>query len=287
MTRILVRLVVLSILLLMAPACAGTKVETNYLQSTSLGRRVRFQVLLPPSYDTGTRYPVLWLLHGYGGDDATWLTQTSVQRLAARYQMIIVLPPGGRSFYADSPIRPDAAYETFLVEELHRAVTQRYAVDTLREAIAGASMGGYGAAVLSLRHPGRFRFAGLVIPALSVPDSLTKADSLFAPWLPPVLDSVFGAPSTSNRATHDPFILLRAAPPAGLPYFYVAPALEDRFPSYLPLTRQWVAILEQQGSHYEYHELPFGHESAALEAALPSLLASCWRVLSQPRKSPT
>lgn len=281
-TRILPWLVVLSILLLTVPSCARTKVETNYLESTILGRRVRFQVLLPPTYDPHTPAPVLWLLHGYGGDDATWLNQTSVQRQAARYRMIIVMPAAGGSFYADSPTIPNAAYETFLLQELHHTVTQRYNVDTLREAVAGASMGGYGAAVLALRHPGRFRFAGLVIPGLSIPDSLTRADSLFAPWLLPVLDSAFGPPGTATRAAHDPFVLLSRASRDSLPYFYVAPARADQFPSYLPLTRNWVAILRQKGAAHEYHELPFGHEGAALEAALPSLLASCWRVLGQP-----
>jgi S-formylglutathione hydrolase FrmB len=262
------------------PGCARPKVETNYLESSSLGGRVRFQVLLPSSYDSRNRYPVLWLLHGYGGDDSTWLKQTSLQRLARRYQMIIVMPQGGRSFYANSPVRADAAYETFLMEELHRAVIQRYQIDTLREAVAGASMGGYGAAVLSLRFPGRFRFAGLVIPALSLPDSLTPADSAYAPWLVPVLDSTFGPHSTANRASHDPFLLLRDAGQTTLPYFYVAAAKADPFPSYLPLTRRWVQLLGQRDARHEYRELPFGHEPAALEAALPSLLESCWRALT-------
>jgi S-formylglutathione hydrolase FrmB len=201
---------------------------------------------------------------------------TDLVRYAARYPIIIVMPAAEHSFYVNSPITHNAEYETFITQELHAAVVTRFGVDTTREAIAGASMGGYGAAVLALRHPARYRFAGLMIPALSVPDSLQKADTAFASWGIPAIDTAFGPAPSTHRTAHDPFLLLRTSQAATLPYFYVTAAQADPFPSFLPFTRQWVEALRLLGGRYEYHEMPVGHDDAAVDAALPELLGRCW-----------
>ena len=266
---------------------AQERLRSEYLTSASLGRQVRFQVLLPAAYDSSTPYPVLWLLHGYGGSDSSWVALTHLERHAARYPMIIVMPAVQHSFYVNSPVTPNAEYETFIEQELHAAVVTRFAVDTTREAIAGVSMGGYGAAMLALRYPARYRFAGLMIPAISVPDSLQKADTAFAYWAIPALDTAFGPAPSAHRATHDPFLLLHTAQPTALPYFYVTVAQADPFPSFLPYTRKWVEALRRLGVPYEYHEMPGGHDEAAVDAALPNLLKRCWVELTTLRHGAT
>jgi S-formylglutathione hydrolase FrmB len=186
--------------------------------------------------------------------------------------MIVVMPAAPHSFYVNSAVAAHAKYETFIVQELHEVVAHRFAVDTLREAIAGASMGGYGAAVLALRYPARYRFAGLIIPALSVPDSISKADSAFAPWAIPAVDTAFGPYPSPHRQNHDPFYLLLHTAPASLPYFYVSVAEGDEFPSFVSMSRAWTNALRTLKAPYEYHEMPGGHNDVTADAALAPLV---------------
>jgi S-formylglutathione hydrolase FrmB len=267
-------------------ASAQGRVRTEYLESQALGGRARFHVLLPTGYDSTGSYPVLWLLHGLGGDDSTWLRHSEVERYTLRYPMIVVLPAAHHSFYVNSPVVPNAGYETFITQELHAAVAQRFAVDTSREAIAGASMGGYGAAVLALRYPDRYRFAGLIMPVLALPDSMWRGDTVAAAWAVPLVDTAFGPSPSRHRDTHDPFQLLRAADSGSLPYFYVTVAQADDLPSSVPMSRRWTDALRALNVAYEYHEMPGGHDLATGDAALPGLLARCWLVITMPRRSP-
>jgi len=193
------------------------------------------------------------------------------------------MPGAPRSFFVNSALKTTAAYETFITSELHEVIAQRFAADTTREAVAGASMGGYGAAMLALRYPNRYRFAGLVIPALSVPDSISAADSAFAPWAIPFVDSAFGYPPNVHRMTHDPFLLIRQAVASPAPYFYIVAAEGDEFPSFLGITREWVRSLQAANVPYEYHELPGHHDERMLDIALPGLLAHAWITLTSLR----
>jgi pimeloyl-ACP methyl ester carboxylesterase len=142
--------------------------------------------VLPEGYDSAFRYPVLWLLHGHGGDETDWLRETELTR----------------DFYVDSQVDSASRYEDFVVRDLHDDVVRRYAVDTLREGIAGLSMGGYGAPMLALRHPRRSRFAGVLSGALWVPSPLEREDTLGVGLLPAV-DSAFGPEPNPHRRAHD------------------------------------------------------------------------------------
>jgi len=63
-----------------------------------------YNVVLPPDYQRSntTRYPVLYLLHGFGGHYSDWITRTNTADYAARYRMIVVMPEGNNSWYTDS-----------------------------------------------------------------------------------------------------------------------------------------------------------------------------------------
>jgi len=173
-------------------------------------------------------------------DETDWLRQTDLTRELQRYPIVVVLPSVRNSFYVNSWADPTSRYEDFVVRDLHEAVVRRYRVDTLREGIAGLSMGGYGALMLALRHPRRFRFAGALSGALSVPSPLEREDTLGVGLLP-AIDSAFGPEPNPHRRTHDPFVLFRRTPTA-----------------------------------YEYHEVPGGHDWRVWGSALPSLLSRFW-----------
>lgn len=138
------------------------QVETNMIPSIVMNNLVPVDVILPNSYDHGPRsFPVLYLLHGATDNESKWLRSTSVGALADAYEIIVVCPSAGLSWYFDSPVNPKLQYETFVSRELVEAVDQRYRTraDHNHRAIAGNSMGGHGALFLAIRHPEIFGIA--------------------------------------------------------------------------------------------------------------------------------
>ena len=103
-------------------------------------------------------WPVLYLLHGLSDDHTVWCRRTSIERYAAELPVVVAMPDGHRSFYCNASAPGGCAYEDHIVkdvvgfvERVFPAVRQRRA-----RAIAGLSMGGYGAIMLALRHPETF-----------------------------------------------------------------------------------------------------------------------------------
>jgi S-formylglutathione hydrolase FrmB len=142
------------------------------------GRDIEFNVLLPPGYDdrhNNRRYPVLYLLHGglsadcaEGGCQDEWLdprfldTVAFTEGLPAAQHAIVVTPTTGAiGFYVDWP-DGSRRWETFHVSVLVPHVDARYRTipDRAHRAVAGLSMGGYGAAHYAARHPDVFSVAG-------------------------------------------------------------------------------------------------------------------------------
>jgi putative tributyrin esterase len=265
---------------------AGGSVRPDTIVAPSLGHRAVYMVVLPEGYDSTSRYPLLWLLHGYGGDETDWLRLTELTRDLQRYPIIVVLPGVGNSFYVNSRAAPGSRYEDFIVGDLHRDVVRRYAVDTLREGIAGLSMGGYGALMLALRYPRRFHFAGVLSGALSVPSPLEREDTLAVSLLP-AIDSAFGPEPNPHRRAHDPFVLLRRTPAVSLPYLFFLIGTGDQFSTFLPRNRAFTDSLRAYGARYEYHEVPGGHDWRVWGGALPALLARFWiEVTPRPGRAP-
>ena len=88
--------------------------------------------------------------------------------------MIVVLPNGGRSFFVNAAGLPDARYEDVVARDLVEYVDSHYRTLATREsrAIAGISMGGFGSALIALRHPDLFGTAG----PLSAPLASARAE---------------------------------------------------------------------------------------------------------------
>ena len=127
--------------------------------SAVTGTRRVANVYLPPGYSTARKYPVLYLLHGIGGDETEWLRFASpnvvldnliVDGKAA--PMIAVLPNGraaaddraGQDPFAPEKVAAFARFERDLLDHLIPAVQAKYSTFTDREhrALAGLSMGG-------------------------------------------------------------------------------------------------------------------------------------------------
>ena len=101
-------------------------------------------------------WPCLWLLHGLSDDHTIWQRRTSIERYAEEAGIAVVMPNAHRSFYSDMVYGGN--YWTHLTEELPALMRSFFPLSARREdnAVAGLSMGGYGAAKWLLRHPQRF-----------------------------------------------------------------------------------------------------------------------------------
>lgn len=138
-------------------AIPSGKLEMIEYESKTVGTTRRMQVYTPPNYSKDTKYPVLYLLHGIGGDETEWQRFASpgvmLDNLIADGKAVpmIVVMPNGRA-QKDDRARGDvfrsapafAVFEKDLLEDVIPAIETKYSVDTSREkrAIAGLSMGG-------------------------------------------------------------------------------------------------------------------------------------------------
>jgi diacylglycerol O-acyltransferase/trehalose O-mycolyltransferase len=137
-------------------------------------------VLLPSDYASSPsrRYPVLYLLHGLNYNENTWLDLSDVEKFTAGFTgakaAIVVMPDGGpQGWYTDWPDGKEQ-WETYHLMHLVPAIDARFRTlaDRAHRAIAGFSMGGYGALLYAARHPDTFGAAGgfSAISHITIPD---------------------------------------------------------------------------------------------------------------------
>lgn len=152
-----------------------------WYDSPQLGLKRRMSIYTPPGYDKGKAYPVLYLLHGAGGDEEAWLTlgrtaqiMDNLIALDKAKPMIVVMPNGNASDDAgplETGIRnknwPKASYEESFSDVMNYVKkhykTKKGADNT---AICGLSMGGYHTFRISMLNPGTFGYMGLFSAAI-------------------------------------------------------------------------------------------------------------------------
>ncbi|MCF2502486.1 esterase family protein [Dyadobacter sp. CY107] len=144
-------------------ASAAT-VDTIQVYSAIMKRNLKTVVVTPSQYDSGNTFPVVYLLHGYGGNYADWISKAKgFEKAADTYNMIIVCPDGGfGSWYWDSPVDPQSQFETYVSKELVSFIDTKYKTikDRTGRGITGLSMGGHGALYLALKHQDVFGATG-------------------------------------------------------------------------------------------------------------------------------
>ena len=143
--------------------------------SKTVGTRRRMHVYTPPGYSQATKYPVLYLLHGIGGDEEEWQRVATLNALLDNLiadrkatPMVVVMPNGRAQVNdrAEGDIMAAApAFTTFerdLFDDVIPAIESRYSVLSDREhrAMAGLSMGGGQTLNFGLAHLDRFAWLG-------------------------------------------------------------------------------------------------------------------------------
>ena len=180
------------------------KLEMIEYDSKTVGTKRKMQVYTPPGYSRDKKYPVLYLLHGIGGDETEWerfarpdVLEDNLLADGKAVPMIIVMP-NGRAEKDDHPkgdaMRHAPAFAKFeddLLKDVIPAIESRYSVESDREhrALAGLSMGGGQSLNFGLAHIDTFAWIGgfSSAPNTKPPDQLLpdpdQAKKLKLLWL--------------------------------------------------------------------------------------------------------
>jgi putative tributyrin esterase len=246
---------------------SGVKMIDVTFHSAALNRDMPYRAIIPATIAANQKLPVLYLLHGGGGGFRDWSNYSDVAAYAER-GLILIMPEGNNSYYTNSADRPQDRYEDYIVRDLIDDVEQRLpaAGDRTHRAIAGVSMGGFGAVVLALKHPDLFVFAGGLSSALDVPSrpfSINRVGqyrqhaSIFGPW------------GSQSRRASDPFVLVRSVDPAQAPYLFLTCGDLEGL---LPANHRFAAMLQARHFRYEFHTVSGGHDWNQWNHNVPSLM---------------
>jgi len=201
--------IVLTALVLSPLLHAQGRAECSAIHSQILARPVRYCAYLPPGFDhdKARRYPVLYYLHGLGGneqlllDSGGWDIISDLRSKGKIGDFVILAPAGGHTFYLNSE-NGKVRYDDFFVKEFMPQMEKKYRAAGTRETrgITGVSMGGYGALRFAFKYPEQFAAVSAQMPAL-IPE-LPQDMSSSAPGSPgALLGDIFGSPF--NRAYFD------------------------------------------------------------------------------------
>jgi enterochelin esterase-like enzyme len=253
---------------------AGT-VQRLLVPSQALGRGMPVSVYLPPGHDAAKRYPLLYLMHGYGGDEHAFFspyfaTHTSADHLlaAGTIEPLIMVAPAYHNSFGVNTTPAQAAnsgggtigpYEDYLIGELLPYIESRWAPAAGKRHIGGVSMGGFAALHLALRHPGMFTRVGAHSAALW---DYSAADQFIGQrnWL---------YPTPALRAERDP-MLLAARTDLKSMRFYLDVGASDGL---RVQDEAMHAVLQRHGAASTLKVAPGGHDGPFWNSQLASWLA--------------
>ena len=166
------------------------EVRAVWYDSPTLGMKRRMMLYLPAGYDESRqKFPVLYLLHGTGGDETVWLEQGRTAQILDNLiaegkaePMIVVMPNGNvdeqaaAGMTSDNNVQPTFAHKKWMegtfeqsFNDIMNWVDNNYRTRASKRyrAIAGLSMGGYHSLYISANQPEDFNYVGLFSPAIS------------------------------------------------------------------------------------------------------------------------
>jgi S-formylglutathione hydrolase FrmB len=167
-------------------------------------------IVLPTGYSSRKCWPVMYLLHGTAGSDAPvslqWLQIGNGQLLRMHIPAILVIPGSGNTWWTNEWWNGNRhpAFESWVLQDLVPLVAKRLHVCSARRdhAIAGLSMGGYGAIMLASQRPDYFGSAGSFSGVLS-PESSNFISIYKQYW-----NALWGPPDSYYAIGHDPVALV-------------------------------------------------------------------------------
>lgn len=229
--------------------------------SDALNSRKTVYVSLPASYEEdGTeRYPVIYLLHGRGGNETDWIYKGRIKETLAQLSQssqlrdaILVMPGDGGydrgTFYADW-YDGSGNFEQYMIHDVIPEIDRSFRTIPSRSGrvIGGFSMGGYGAFMLALNHPELFGAAGSISGALLPLDQYPKEDRA----------RIVGPPNGPHAQRYDLYRLAKQSESFSLrPELYFTCGSEDDL---LEGNRYMNSFLDQLQYRHFYSEQPGEH----------------------------
>lgn len=256
----------------------GNVKESIRFKSSILGKDVAYSIYLPDDYETSNRnYPVLYLLHGWTDDEASWIQMGDMKRIADQaihenlaVDMIIVMPNAWETWYVNS-FDGKERYEDMFFEELIPEIEKSYRARPLKQyrAIAGLSMGGYGALLYSLRHPDAFVACAPLSAAIYTDEIMEKNKDNYRGDL---FNKLYGKGNVTDHWHSNSVIhLLESLKEENRPkvYYYMDCGDEDTLLHGNNLIHE---IMQKKGIKHEFRVRDGGHTWTYWRTALPEVL---------------
>ena len=261
-------------------------VKTVAFDSPAVGRKMKYNIVLPARYDQTTdRYPVLYLLHGLTSNYTAW-ARMRVPEYARAYDLIVVMPDVGNSWYVNWARSDDGQknnWEDAIIKDLIGHVDATYRTIAKREgrAINGLSMGGFGGLMLGLKHADKFcsvgSHSGAIAYAKQAGERLKagkEAPKKFKKEPSTTPDPKIGIDGFSSQAERspkgrafltakdcaacDPFQLVLKIPRERLPHIYLDCGTEDGL---IEANKQFVKLLIDNKIPFTYAQSGGGHNA--------------------------
>lgn len=178
----------------------GGRQDVYRHDSQTLGCAMRFAIYLPPQA-AQRPCPVLYWLSGLTCTEQNFIVKAGAQRYASEHGVVVVAPDTsprgedvpdaesydlgqGAGFYVDATEAPWSRHyrmQSYVADELPALIEAHFPVTTAR-GIFGHSMGGHGALITALRHPGRYRSVSAFSPIVA-PTQVPWGQKAFAAYL--------------------------------------------------------------------------------------------------------
>lgn len=302
---------VLALFLAATAVGQAQEVKTVSFESPSVGRTLKYNIVLPKGYEGSPdkKYPVLYLLHGYTSNYTDW-AKLGAGKAAMPYDLIVVMADGGNSWYANwAKSEGDAkdAWEDAIIKDLIGHVDTTYRTVAGREgrAINGLSMGGYGSMMLGLRHPEMFASVGSHSGAIGfareigkklrdgedlkkglrkmadTPNAAIGLDHFDSPLERTPKGDLFATPEQADD--HDPFVLITKIPVAKLPHLYIDCGTEDFLYND---NREFARLLLDKKIPFTFAETPGGHSPPYWAREIYQSMAAQYGVLRRELSKP-
>jgi S-formylglutathione hydrolase FrmB len=259
---------------LVQQASTGSITDVRFW-SKSLNATLWYRAIVPVHEPT-EHLPVLYLLHGANSDPVEMMAQSNVVQLASMAHLIVILPSAGNSYYSNAQHLSGSRWEDAITDDLLHDVEDHFPIRHERRyaAIAGISMGGYGAVKLALKHPELYSFVGVMSGALDItrrPPNPWRWGQTVRIW------EIFGyLPSTRTR--EDVFELLHRNPaPQDFQWFVSCGEHEPL----KPINQRFVKQLSEYKPNLHLILIKGGHDWQNWNLALPQLFISATSALNE------
>jgi enterochelin esterase-like enzyme len=259
--------------------------ESMVMQSRILKQEVKFSVCLPQDYyEENQSYPVVYLLHGLGDDETSWLEYGRISQFADEetekgeiIPMIFIMPEGYRTYYVND-YAGTFRYQDMFVRELVPYIDSlfRTLADRHHRALVGYSMGGFGALVLHLQHPDVFGTAVPLSTSIRTDEQYMKE---YAPEWDEQWGRLFGAPGLegADRITdyyrqNSPFHIIARLSPDEMKNYYIYMDNGDKEQTLCRSNEELNILMRKMNFPHEYRVREGGHSFSYWCSALPNSL---------------